>query len=206
MAAHLKKSLRTKWDAKSAFRFSRARGPGARNVQGRPSLPGRHVRPERIRALRMNGTTFDIEANSALIRSTTTSMPRSTSHSTRGPVVVAVGSHLIGLPTAAVREMFVLRPTGRPPGLAPEQRGVVTLQTKVLPVLELRMMLGLPTANSSRSTADSPAHAAGPSHSALPPRCARGGRCRPSPQAGGTGPTVRPRPRRTPRSWPRSAG
>jgi len=63
-------------------------------------------------------------------------------------VVVAVGTHLIGLPTAAVQEMFVLRETARPPGLPPGQRGVVTLRNKVLPVLDLRMILGLADARS----------------------------------------------------------
>lgn len=73
-------------------------------------------------------------------------MDPSASSTSTTTVVVSVGSQLIGLPTSSVQEMFVLRETARPPGLPHGQRGVVTLRSKVLPVLDLRMLLGMPSA------------------------------------------------------------
>lgn len=59
-----------------------------------------------------------------------------------------VGPHLVGIPVAQVEEMFVLPVVHRQPGLREHLRGLVTLRGAALPVVDLRVCLGLPSSSS----------------------------------------------------------
>jgi len=68
------------------------------------------------------------------------------SHSSRFGVF-GVGPHLIGIPVALVKEMFVLPEIRRPPGLPGYQRGLATMRGSALPAIDLRVCLGLESAS-----------------------------------------------------------
>ncbi len=56
--------------------------------------------------------------------------------------IFGVGPHLVGIPAAQVKEMFVITDVRRPPGLPPFQRGVARLRGSALPAIDLRVCLG----------------------------------------------------------------
>lgn len=60
--------------------------------------------------------------------------------------IFGVGPHHVAVHASEVQEMFVLPPVRRPPGCPPWQRGLVSLRGAVLPAIDLRVRLGLPTA------------------------------------------------------------
>lgn len=60
--------------------------------------------------------------------------------------IFAVGPHRVAVHASEVQEMFVLPDVRRPPGCPPWQRGLVSMRGAVLPALDLRLRLGLPTA------------------------------------------------------------
>lgn len=60
--------------------------------------------------------------------------------------VFGVGSHLVAIHASVLQEMFVLPEVRRPPGCAPHQRGLVDLRGTVLPAFDLRVSLGLESA------------------------------------------------------------
>lgn len=57
--------------------------------------------------------------------------------------VFSVGPHLVGIPAAHVREMFVLPAVHRPTGDIGNGRGLTKLRDMVLPTLDLRVSLGM---------------------------------------------------------------
>jgi purine-binding chemotaxis protein CheW len=57
--------------------------------------------------------------------------------------VFSVGDHLVGVAVANVQEMFVLPEVHAPPNRAPAVRGLLRLRESVLPVIDLRVCLGL---------------------------------------------------------------
>jgi len=61
--------------------------------------------------------------------------------------IFAVGPHHVAVHASEVQEMFVLPDVRRPPGCPPWQRGLVSMRGAVLPALDLRLRLGLPTAH-----------------------------------------------------------
>jgi purine-binding chemotaxis protein CheW len=61
--------------------------------------------------------------------------------------IFAVGPHHVAVHASEVQEMFVLPEVRRPPGSPPWQRGLVSMRGTVLPALDLRLRLGLPTAH-----------------------------------------------------------
>jgi chemotaxis signal transduction protein len=64
-----------------------------------------------------------------------------------GPyTVLGVHEHLVAIPSSRVEEMFLLREVAQAPGAPPWQRGVTSLRGRVLPVLDLRVALGIPPA------------------------------------------------------------
>ena len=60
--------------------------------------------------------------------------------------VFGVGPQLVAIHARDLQEMFVLPEVRRPPGCPPWQRGLVSMRGTVLPALDLRLRLGLPTA------------------------------------------------------------
>ncbi len=62
--------------------------------------------------------------------------------------VFRVGPHLVGIPVEQVHEMFVLPAVHCPPGTAAHGRGVVTLRGEALPVVDVRVCLGMASARS----------------------------------------------------------
>jgi chemotaxis signal transduction protein len=60
--------------------------------------------------------------------------------------VFAVGPHLVGIPVAHLQEMFVLPAVHRRPGSPSRERGLTLLRGAALPAVDLRVCLGLTSA------------------------------------------------------------
>lgn len=110
-------------------------------------------------------------------------------------LLVRLERELYALPSASVREVVRLRPITPVPGAPPALPGIISQRGAILPVVELRSLLGLPEAELSRAArlvvvhhndvdmaliveevldlADLPAHSIEPVPSALPPTRAR---------------------------------
>jgi chemotaxis signal transduction protein len=61
-------------------------------------------------------------------------------------ILVKVGGRLFGFQTAAIAEMVSLTEIHQVPDVPPHVRGVINLRGRVIPVLDLRMRLGMPSA------------------------------------------------------------
>lgn len=72
----------------------------------------------------------------------------SAAHDTNEPhAILGVGAHLLAVPSSAVEELFVLPVVHRAPGGGPNQRGVLSLRGRILPVFDVRRSLGLAPAD-----------------------------------------------------------
>ncbi len=67
-------------------------------------------------------------------------------------VVFNLGKETYGLPITSIREIISYQEPTRLPGAPPEVEGIINLRGKVIPVVDLRSRLGLPSQPPTRTT------------------------------------------------------
>jgi purine-binding chemotaxis protein CheW len=60
-------------------------------------------------------------------------------------VLIRLGQSVLAIESSSVREMLLLPRTTAVPNAVPEIRGVVTLRNRAIPVVDLRILLGMPS-------------------------------------------------------------